>query len=255
MTKKGNFKATKEQIDYIVNNYNLKRNKLIAQEIGLSTRMVQNYAQRLGLIDKRNKYYIGGQTVHMYCLHFDSSISSFTISLDDFEKVHSFSKWHIKNYKGKQYVICNINTGKKRTTLKLHRFILNVKNEQVFIDHIDGNGLNNCRENLRICSSSENMSNLTKATIKNKSTGSLNVTFDKRINQYRPDIIVRGIKIYFKNFKKLSDAEALVKYVRAKYLPYSQEYISREEIFKNTDTIIKEYADKKVMEKINDNKL
>jgi hypothetical protein len=40
----------------------------------------------------------------------------------------------------------------------LHRYLLDL-NENEFIDHIDGNPKNNCRDNLRICTNAENTRN------------------------------------------------------------------------------------------------
>jgi hypothetical protein len=43
-------------------------------------------------------------------------------------------------------------------TLNLHRFVLGAKKGQ-YVDHKDGNGLNCTRENLRLCSQSQNNAN------------------------------------------------------------------------------------------------
>ena len=48
---------------------------------------------------------------------------------------------------------------KKTKTFLLHREVLGIKDSKVLIDHIDGNGLNNMRSNLRICTHSENRKN------------------------------------------------------------------------------------------------
>lgn len=47
----------------------------------------------------------------------------------------------------------------ERGLLMMHRVILNVPKGLV-VDHIDGNGVNNTRANLRICTQAENMRNI-----------------------------------------------------------------------------------------------
>ena len=47
----------------------------------------------------------------------------------------------------------------KRSALMIHRLILGITDRKVHVDHIDGDGLNNRRSNLRACSHSENLRN------------------------------------------------------------------------------------------------
>lgn len=71
----------------------------------------------------------------------------------DFELV-SRVRWHLKtrgNDLGR-YARAN---GPKGTAIYMHRLILQ-PNPGLLVDHIDGNGLNNVRSNLRLCSNKEN---------------------------------------------------------------------------------------------------
>lgn len=80
----------------------------------------------------------------------------------------------------------NINDGKcyakNRSFGKMHRFIMSV-DDGLQIDHIDGNGLNNQRSNLRICTPQQNYSNRKKNKIGLSKYKGLN--FDLR-NTKRP---------------------------------------------------------------------
>lgn len=43
---------------------------------------------------------------------------------------------------------------------KMHRFLMGLQaGDGLVVDHVDGNGLNNCRANLRVCSPAENARN------------------------------------------------------------------------------------------------
>lgn len=48
---------------------------------------------------------------------------------------------------------------KKRYAERLHRFVLGISDPTILVDHIDLNGLNNCKSNLRICTHSQNHAN------------------------------------------------------------------------------------------------
>ena len=68
--------------------------------------------------------------------------------------------------------------GKKpnRHTISMHREIMNVL-PGIYIDHIDGNGLNNQKKNLRLCASSENQMN--SKLRRNSKSGLKGVSFKK----------------------------------------------------------------------------
>lgn len=73
-------------------------------------------------------------------------------------------KWNLaRNYRGIQYAKRN-NKGK---TTYMHRVVMNAP-DGMQVDHINGNGLDNRRSNLRICTNSQNAQNSFKK--KNKSS-------------------------------------------------------------------------------------
>lgn len=73
---------------------------------------------------------------------------------DDMYDILSPQKWHYS----KGYAITTSWNGKKCSTIRMHRIIMNAFKGSI-VDHIDNNKLNNTRNNLRFCSASENIAN------------------------------------------------------------------------------------------------
>lgn len=69
-------------------------------------------------------------------------------------------KWYSHVELHNTYVLCNAG----RRAIRLHRLILDAERGQI-VDHIDGNGLNNQRANLRIASPSVNAINRRKTKV------------------------------------------------------------------------------------------
>ena len=85
----------------------------------------------------------------------------FTIVDDeDFDLLISIGKWRANKTGNTFYAKRSVwdKETKKKTTLLIHRIILRAK-EGICIDHINHDGLDNRKVNLRICSISENAMN------------------------------------------------------------------------------------------------
>jgi len=67
-------------------------------------------------------------------------------------------KWQARKDYNTFYAVRNMRTATGWRTLLMHREILNPP-EGLQTDHIDGNGLNNQRANLRICTKAQNQQN------------------------------------------------------------------------------------------------
>lgn len=97
------------------------------------------------------------------------------VDKNDFNFLNQW-KWrlHSANY---AYRNDKRKSGKPRIGILMHRLILKApKNKQV--DHINGNGLDNRRKNIRLCTSTENHINSRKSS--NNTSGYKGVTYDKR---------------------------------------------------------------------------
>ena len=68
-------------------------------------------------------------------------------------------KWQAQSHHNIWYAKRNISKNGKFSTFKMHRLLLGLTDTKRKCDHIDHNGLNNQRSNLRECSHKENMYN------------------------------------------------------------------------------------------------
>lgn len=103
--------------------------------------------------------------------------------------------------------------------LRMHRVILGIKDPRLEVDHVDGNGLNNERANLRVASHSQNV--LNKHIYRNNSSGYKGVSLRSGGSSWRAYINVNGKRRYLGNYS--TPAEAAEAYNRAA-LKYHGEY-------------------------------
>lgn len=117
------------------------------------------------------------------------------IDKDDFEKVKNH-KWCISKT---GYAVANVN----KKTIKLHRFILNLENPKIIIDHINRNKLDNRKNNLRICSVWENSVNCSDTKGRELPLG---ISKTQNGKKYRVRIMLHRKEINLGRFENLEDA-------------------------------------------------
>jgi hypothetical protein len=126
---------------------------------------------------------------------------------EDFEKVYNI-KWHVSKIKNNEYAAGAKTINKKRIYFTMHRLILQL-NGNVSVDHIDHNGLNNQKNNLRICTQTQNIVNSRKArTWHQKETSSKykGVSFSKRSKKWRACMTINNRFKYIGTFSVETDA-------------------------------------------------
>jgi hypothetical protein len=100
----------------------------------------------------------------------------------DLSRIQEAGPWFVyPRATGGFYVLRNIRQPGKHTTERLHRFMLQVKTLEV--DHINGNGLDNRRQNLRLVTHTLNQHNAGRRT--NNSSGHQGIDFPVRIGKWR----------------------------------------------------------------------
>jgi hypothetical protein len=105
---------------------------------------------------------------------------------EDFERVVGY-RWYPLNQKQRDgrvriYAVSIAKTGGKTVTTYLHRLILNAP-KRAYIDHDNGNGLDNRRSNLRLCTQTQNLGNQRRSS--RNSSGYKGVSIDKRSGQWQ----------------------------------------------------------------------
>lgn len=137
---------------------------------------------------------------------------------EDFEWLNKYN-WSVKLDKNGTYA----QRGSYNETKLMHRIILKLSNPKIICDHIDHNGLNNQKINLRVCTYSQNNQNrigmgtskylgvsktIVKSIVKNKKYS---------YTYWQTSVNINGKLVYRKNFKEEKEAalaynEAALKY-------------------------------------------
>lgn len=86
-----------------------------------------------------------------------------------------------------------------RSPLMMHRLIMGAQKGEI-VDHADGDGLNNRRSNLRLCSHAENMRN-TRIRRVDKSSRFKGVSLDVTSGRWRVEVEKDGRRVYVGSFK------------------------------------------------------
>jgi hypothetical protein len=123
------------------------------------------------------------------------------VDREDFKELNKY-KWFARKDRKTFYAQRNCprdTEGKQHTIwIHMHRAIMQPPKGMV-IDHIDGNGLNNTRKNLRICTNSQNRMNTGKQ--KNNTSGFKGVIFSKADKKWVALIYVGGKQVYLGSYQ------------------------------------------------------
>jgi len=77
---------------------------------------------------------------------------------EDYERLVAMGKWYALKKKHHVYAVRSVRLKEKRPLFIMHRVIMEAKDGQI-VDHINRDGLDNRKANLRICSHAENIRN------------------------------------------------------------------------------------------------
>jgi len=121
---------------------------------------------------------------------------------DDFERVNKY-KWSLNNESSSHTTYAKTMSGSTREKGRhthMHRMIMGLgdyKDDKRIINHIDGNGLNNCKNNLEICDTLYNSQSFRRH---HSNVGNVSIdTSGNRIKKWKAVIVINKVK-YQKRF-------------------------------------------------------
>ena len=100
----------------------------------------------------------------------NEKVAEFMVDKPDIDLI-KYKKWRLNSL---GYIVTG-NCTKTNPLTWLHRILLQPREDEV-VDHIDGNPLNNCRSNLRICTQKENLCNMLNISERGRRDDSAQVT-------------------------------------------------------------------------------
>ena len=193
--------------EHIVKHKNMLQ---IAHETGHNNTTVRKYMDMYKIPvwtckDSPNEYWDNkdGTTSVAVFDNYGKYLDSFIVDTDKVDKIQGI-KWllvrdTIVKDRERYRVISNTHP-----SIILARFLLDVNDDNLFVDHKDNNPLNNRIENLRIATRSDNQSNHDIHC--NNTSGFTGVSFDNKAGKWFAQIKAQGIHYYFGKYLLLEDA-------------------------------------------------
>lgn len=165
---------------------------------------------------KYNKYDLSGE----YGVGVTNSGYEFYFDLEDYEKIKDFC-WH-RHQDGYLRTRVDVVDGKNIYAL-MHRYILDVADKTVEVDHINGDYYDNRKSNLRLCDHNKNMKNT--KLYNNNTSGVKGVYFSNREGKWKAYITCDKKQIHLGTFDNLDEAISVRKEIEIKMF---KEYMRKE---------------------------
>ncbi len=134
---------------------------------------------------------------------------------EDYERLNQF-KWY-PNWNGYTWYAkrANLRINGKQKQVYIHRVIMNTP-KGIQVDHRNGNGLDNRKANLRLCTHQENQFNK-KYAQKNNKLGIKGVCWREDMKKFHAQIWVNSKRIHLGYFNVMGDADGAYRTAEEKY--------------------------------------
>lgn len=156
-----------------------------------------------------NRYRMEDTICYIDCFNKQGDISgTIIIDVEDLEKVNKYL-WHIDHSRENIYYA---QASVRGTTIRMHRLLIPTPLQ---IDHINHNGLDNRKCNLRACTNREN--NCNKNFKRHPLSGYTGIRFNSKVGSYYVRIMVNKKEISLGHYKTLEAAVKARKQGEIKY--------------------------------------
>lgn len=126
------------------------------------------------------------------------------VDADDLHLVEAYS-WTALVKPGVVYAKRAVKVGDRTMTVRMHRVILSA-HPDALVDHINGNGLDNRKANLRVATNSQNLAN--RGAQRNNTSGFKGVTWNKAAGKWQASLKLNGNRWYLGLHNTAEDASA-----------------------------------------------
>lgn len=170
----------------------------------------------------KNRHETVWDITYIYVTRRNGETYTVIIDTEDLPKLHG-RNIHIHKTGNKYVRYCPVTTKgahvSKDSQMYLSRFLMGDP-PGLFIDHINGNTLDNRKENLRALDGAGNQQNRKGAAINNIS-GIRGVTWREDRKKWRAIVCVNGKNVYLGHFTDKYEAELVVSSYRETHMPFS----------------------------------
>lgn len=173
----------------------------------------------------KNRYEVVGEEVRIHIKRKNGQQFVTLISIEDLPKLLDWeNSWCIADrtgHRGGYYAYSRIPGVYPQDNITLHRLIIDAP-PKVLVDHINGDTLDNRRENLRLVTDKQNNQNRHRVN-RNSSTGVRGVCWHGQQQKWRAYLMIDYKQKHVGVFDTIPEAEAAIKKARARLMTHSPE--------------------------------
>jgi hypothetical protein len=173
----------------------------------------------------RNSFVIEGDTIKIQIVRKNGETFEVLVSIEDLDKVDipdiSWCLYDGRKNRGGLYAYYRVPLSKPQINKTMHRLLAGAKSEDL-VDHVNGNTLDNRRQNLRIATTLENNHNRTRVN-GNNTSGFPGVAWHSQQNKWRAYIMIDHHQKHLGCFETKEEAAEAARNARATLFPFSKD--------------------------------